>query len=87
MNTNMQAVEWVWLDEVEQPLVEQVESYEIGMGPVDAPFATWLTGTPTLTITAAARAALAQDHPGATLWVRQCGSFARSDPLLLGPLA
>lgn len=74
---------WHWRDEVEQPLIEQRESYDIGLGPVDAPLRLWATDTPALTLDAATLAALAADHPGAPLWVRQRGSLALSPPLLL----
>lgn len=78
---------WAWLSEVEQPLVEQMESYEVGLGPVDAPYAVWSAQTPQLTLAPATRAALAAAHPDAALWVRQRGSYAKSDALLLGAIA
>ncbi len=78
---------WAWLSEVEQPLVEQEESYEVGLGPVEASFALWLAALPQMTIAPATRAALAAAYPAAVLWVRQRGSYAKSDPLLLGTIA
>lgn len=74
---------WTWLDEVEQPLVEQVESYEVGLGPASAPLRLWRTAAPELLIAAAEREALAAAYPGAIFWVRQAGSYARSDALSL----
>lgn len=77
---------WDWPDEVETPLVEQGEAYRVGCGPVDAPFAVWSLGEPRLVLDGTAVAALAAAHPGSDLWVRQVGSFAQSDPLLLTTL-
>ncbi|MFA9200661.1 MAG: hypothetical protein ACEQR8_05665 [Cypionkella sp.] len=77
---------WTWPDEVDAPLVEQAERYRGGRGPGDAPHAEGLAAGPGLTIPADAIAALAAAHPGAALWVRQIGSHAQSDPLLLARL-
>lgn len=77
---------WAWRDGVETPLVEETESYAIGLGPVGAPHAQWQAATPSFTLAAADIAALAADHPGAPLWVRQAGTYALSDPLLLATL-
>lgn len=77
---------WPWLDEVDQPLVEQVEAYEVGLGPSDAPSALWTVAQPSLLLDAAEVSALSAAHPGAPLWVRQKGSFALSDPLRLATL-
>ncbi|MGD9665786.1 MAG: phage tail protein [Novosphingobium sp.] len=74
---------WSWLDGVDTPLVEPTESYLVGLGPISSPFQQWQTSTPTLTIDAVDLANLSASYPGAQLWVRQVGSFALSDPLLL----
>lgn len=74
---------WVWLDEVEQPLVEQAEAYEVGLGDPDKPHRLWATTTPQLQLASAEIAALSSLHPGQSLWVRQKGSFALSAPLHL----
>lgn len=74
---------WAWLDEVEQPLVEQAESYEVGLGPVAAPVRRWTVSAASLEIGAAEFASLSAAYPGAELWVRQQGSYAKSPPLLL----
>lgn len=73
---------WTWLDEVEQPLVEQNECYTVGIGPADAPAASWLVSEPALTLPPGVAAA----HSGAPVWVRQRGSYAVSDPLFLTTL-
>lgn len=74
---------WRWLDGVDVPLGEQAEAYLVGVGPLDAPSAAWQVGEPALSLSAAEFAQLAADNPGAALWVRQVGTFAPSDPLLL----
>lgn len=78
---------WNWPDEVDAPLVEQAESYRVGLGPVDAPLLAWEVSAPELSIPAATLAPLASAHPGAALWVRQAGNSALSDALLLATLS
>ncbi|WP_341713568.1 phage tail protein [Erythrobacter sp.] len=77
---------WAWLADVEQPLVEQQELYEVGIGPVAAPLQRYSTTAPALVMSATLLAELASEASGAALWVRQCGSFAKSDPLFLTSL-
>lgn len=76
-----------WADHVDVPLNEESETYIVGLGPVDTPILRWETGTPALTLDAPIAAALATDHTGQPIWVRQLGRFAQSDPLLLITLA
>lgn len=71
---------WAWRDEVEVPLVEETEGYEVGAGPVDTPLSVWPAAAPTLSLSAGDLAPLAS---GTTLWVRQIGSHAASPPLAL----
>ncbi|MGX7951409.1 phage tail protein [Tsuneonella sp. HG249] len=78
---------WLWQVEVETPLVEQDERYRVGVGPVETPVAEWSCLSPRLTIPADALASLAVLHPGAPLWVRQVGTFAQSEALLLTRLS
>jgi hypothetical protein len=78
---------WTWLDEVEQPLAEDRETYEVGLGPVASPFARWTVAAPNLVLDAQTMSRIEVDHPGEPLWVRQIGSFATSDPLMLTTLA
>ncbi|ANY18810.1 hypothetical protein A6F68_00275 [Tsuneonella dongtanensis] len=77
---------WHWPDTVEVPLVEQEERYRIGLGPVDSPFAEWQTGSAELDLTAEVLEPLRTAYPGASLWVRQIGSFAQSVSLFLTTL-
>ncbi len=77
---------WAWLEEVEQPLVEQAERYEVGLGDPAAPSALWSTTAPALALDAVELGALAAAHAGEALWVRQRGSFALSHALFLTTL-
>lgn len=79
--------QWLWPDEVELPLVEEREAYEIGFGPVDAPRATWTAQVPWLEIAAGEVAALLAAHGQGQLWVRQIGQFASSPACLVGQIA
>ena len=76
--------QWTWLDEADQPLVEETEAYEIGYGPVDAPLTTWSVSAAALSLPSAEIAALRAAFGDHAFWVRQRGSFARSRPSLLG---
>ena len=74
---------WEWRDAVDTPLVEETESYRLGLGPVEAPFQTWVTTTNRLELAASTVASLAQQYPDEPLWVRQIGRFGVSRALLL----
>lgn len=74
---------WEWPDLVDAPLVEQVESYTIGVGDADSPSLYWQVTAPELTIDSANMARLQSNHAGESVWVRQVGSHSASDPLLL----
>ena len=74
---------WSWRSGVDVPLVEESESYLVGIGPVSAPLVTWGTSTPRLELAAYTVASLVSDHSGETIWIRQQGTFAMSDPLAL----
>ena len=78
---------WAWLDGVDAPLHEQAERYDVGYGPPDAPLARWQTDAPTLTLDAATVSDLSARLPGGAFHVRQRGSYAVSEPLLLGKLS
>jgi hypothetical protein len=74
---------WTWPDHVDLPLNEQAEAYVVGLGDADAPALRWELSQPLIEFSPATLAQLATDHPGEPLWVRQVGTFAASDPLLL----
>lgn len=71
---------WQWPDGIETPLVEELERYRVGAGPVDSPLATWETDRPALTLQSVDVADL---PTGTVLWVRQLGHHAPSEPALL----
>lgn len=77
---------WNWLDEVEQPIVEQSELYEIGIGSAHNPHRTFSSSRTEFEVPAAILGELEISFPGAIVWVRQCGSFGKSQPLRLGEL-
>jgi hypothetical protein len=74
---------WQWLDGVDTPLHEEVESYDVLIGPADTPAVVWTVTTNALSLSAAEWTALVAAHPGAAVSVRQRGSYAVSVPLLL----
>lgn len=74
---------WLWLDDVDAPLVEQSELYHVGVGPVGAPLANWTVAEPRLLLSATEKNQLQSDYPGLPVWVRQIGSHAQSNALLL----
>ncbi len=78
---------WTWLDGVDVPLHEQSEAYEVVLGPLDAPLATWNTTVPELVISTAELTSLSAIASGQPLRVRQMGSYALSRPLYLADLA
>ena len=74
---------WFWNDGVDAPLNEEAERYLVGAGPVDHPLLQWEVFTPEIELGPAILATLPS---GTMLWVRQIGSFARSDPVQLSIL-
>ncbi|MEO0061504.1 MAG: hypothetical protein RLZZ08_64 [Pseudomonadota bacterium] len=78
---------WAWQDHVDTPLNEEGEKYLVGVGQTDSPVFWREVTQPGLTLLPAERAALAANHPGAPVWVRQIGNQAASIPLLLGTIA
>ncbi len=77
---------WGWLDGVDAPLHEQAEAYLVTFGPLTAPAAIWQVTSPGLTIDAAQRTALSSSLPGESFRVRQQGTYALSEPLVLATL-
>lgn len=79
--------QWRWPDQVDQPLVEQEERYEVGIGDPDTPLARWIVDRPHLAIDTGSLAGMRESNRGAPIWVRQSGSLAASRPLRIGELA
>lgn len=77
---------WLWRDGVDVPLHEETEAYEVSYGPLAAPMVRWQTTEPRLSLAATGLTELSAALPGGTLQVRQIGSYALSDPLLLATL-
>ena len=77
---------WDWRDAVDVPLVEESERYLVGIGAPEAPLASWQVTEPRLLLTAAMRSEIETLWPGRSVWVRQQGTAALSDPLLLDTL-
>ncbi len=75
---------WMWADGVDAPLHEQSEAYEVTYGPLAAPIARWDVSEARLILSTSNLAAL---PTGGDFYVRQRGSYAVSEPLLLGQLA
>lgn len=78
---------WKWLDGVDEPLQEEAEAYQVGLGSPDSPIAVWQTNAPEFTFSATLLTQLHASQPGAELWVQQIGTYARSDALHLTYLA
>lgn len=77
---------WYWRDGVEVPLNEDAERYIVAFGRPDAPIAMWSCMQPQLQLSAAQLAPFADTAVPGAFTVRQQGTFALSDPLLLGSL-
>lgn len=72
-----------WLDGVETPLHEELEAYDVLVGPPDQPYQVWTVASSEHVIAATDVASLTASHPGAQISVRQRGSYAVSLPALL----
>jgi len=77
---------WLWDYADEIPLVEEVERYLVGFGPVEAPFAAFTTYEPRFSLSQSEREGLVQLHGTANLWVAQIGTYVRSNALFLSQL-
>jgi len=74
---------FAWNDGVEVPLNEQAEGYLVTFGPPKNPIAVWEAPKPRLDLSPAARDALASSAPGGAFYIRQRGTHALSEPLVL----
>lgn len=75
--------QWRWPDFVETPLIEEQEAYQVGVGNVDLPLASWQVQSPRLTLEAGVIASLAPSASRAPLWVRQLGTYGPSQPTFI----
>ena len=73
---------WTWQDGISVPLVEEFERYEVGVGNPSSPLVLQSTNAPTITLSSELLSDIAGGDPH-PVWVRQVGSYALSDPLLL----
>ncbi|MGB3738520.1 MAG: phage tail protein [Pontixanthobacter sp.] len=67
---------WLWLDRVDAPLNEEVESYAVGIGDADQGRTLFETNEPRIDLPADALNA-------GPVWVRQIGRFGTSPPLVI----
>lgn len=79
--------QWRWPDLVDAPLVEEAELYEVGAGPIEAPFASWRTATSSLSLPASTVDSLMATHGPMPLWVRQIGTYGASPATLVTQLS
>ena len=77
---------WTWPDGIEAPLNEQREAYLVGLGDTGQPALRWELDGPRLELSAATFAQISVEYSGQSLWVRQIGSHAASQSLLLTTL-
>ncbi|MDE1916929.1 MAG: phage tail protein [Sphingomonadales bacterium] len=74
---------WSWTDGVDMPLQEQSELYLVVLGGWSAPIMQWQVTTPALTLDPDTMSAIRSAHAGASIEVRQQGTYAVSEPLTL----
>lgn len=77
---------WLWLDGVDEPLVEETEAYLVTYGPLNAPVAVWTVNTPSLALSAATLATLGGSLAKGPFYVQQVGTYATSNALFLTQL-
>jgi hypothetical protein len=78
---------WAWVDGIDMPLQEQSEAYLVALGGWGSPIMQWQVSAPQLTIDAATMASIRTAHAGATIEVKQQGTYALSESLLLTTIA
>lgn len=75
---------WLWLDEVDTPINEATELWEIRFGPAQSPVLLWQTSSATLEIAPAMAVVLRAGSSGHVFAIRQVGRQSRSLPLIIG---
>lgn len=74
---------WAWLDEVDTPLNEAAERWEIGFGSAQSPITLWQTDAPALDIGVAMLSGLRASPTEHVFVIRQIGRQSRSLPLFV----
>lgn len=74
---------WTWPDEVDVPLNENAELWEVQFGASDAPLRYWQSSTAHLTISSAIAGELSALGPGLKFTVRQVGRQSKSLSLVI----
>lgn len=74
---------WSWTDGVDMPLQEQSELYLVALGGWSVPLMQWEVTAPALTLDAATMGTIRSSYAGATIEVRQQGTYAMSEALVL----
>lgn len=70
---------WQWPDNFEVPLHEDIESYQVGAGPIESPDISWTTSAAEFTLGPEILSA----SPGKTFWVQQIGRSGKSPATVL----
>lgn len=74
---------WAWNDGIDMPLQEQSETYLVVLGGWSSPAMQWQRSTPELMIDIATMTSIRTNHAGATIEVKQQGTYALSEALVL----
>lgn len=74
---------WAWLDEVDVPLNEPEEAWEVSFESAGVPSRIWNTSSNGLTVSGAMAAELRTSFPDGQFFVRQIGRQSRSVPLAI----
>lgn len=78
--------QWRWPDFVETPLFEEQEAYQVGVGNIDQPLASWHVQSPRLVLEASIILSLAASSSQSPVWVRQLGTYGPSHPTFIAHL-
>jgi hypothetical protein len=79
--------QWRWLDSVAVPLIEEQESYLVGIGPTADPSVSWTVADTSLVIASASASNLLANHSGQPIWVKQIGTFSQSPATLIATIS
>lgn len=79
--------QWRWEDYVDTSLIEEQETYLIGLGQTSQPVITWQASASSLSIDAATISSLLAANGPQPLWVRQIGTFGQSPATLIAQLS